>query len=330
MRTWIAFAFAALLMAGCGRSKATVPGKTDAPEVKTYSLAVIPKGTSHNFWKAIHAGADAAAKELGATITWIGPELENDRKQQIDVVQNMISKGVDAIVLAPLDDEALVTPVKNAVQRNIPVVIIDSGLKSDQYTSFVATDNFEGGRLGAKRLAEVMGGKGSVIMLRYNPGSASTHNREQGFLKELEENHPDIKVLSENQYAGATIEGSMQAAQNLLNKYAREIQGVFTPNESSTVGMLRAMQNGNHAGKIKHIGFDCSGSLEEGMRAGHIQGLVVQDPFNMGYRGVQVAIATLKGETSEKRIPTRLAVVTPENIDTEEIQELIAPELAGF
>ncbi len=332
MRLWTTLILASLLMIGCSRSKtpAAKPTTPADPREKAYELAVIPKGTSHNFWKAIHAGADAAAKELGVTITWIGPELENDRKQQIDVVQNMISKGVDAIVLAPLDDEALATPVKNAVQRNIPVVIIDSGLKSDLYTSFVATDNFEGGRLGAKRLAEVIGGKGSVIMLRYNPGSASTHNREEGFLKELEENFPDITVLSENQYAGATIEGSMQAAQNLLNKYAGDIQGVFTPNESSTVGMLRAMQNGNHVGRIRHIGFDCSGSLEEGMRAGAIQGLVVQDPYNMGYQGVQVAVATLKGETPAKRIPTRLAVVTPDNIDSDEIQALIAPELAGF
>ena len=334
MRRYFALVLTSLLLTGCGKSgtrESAAENDTPAADApQTYALAVIPKGTTHNFWKAIHAGAASAAKEFGCTIVWIGPDVENDRKQQIDVVQNMIAKGVDAIVLAPLDDQALVAPVESAVQRNIPVVVIDSGLKSELHSSFVATDNFEGGRLGARRLAEVMGGRGKVIMLRYNQGSASTNNREEGFLKELAENFPGIEVLSENQYGGATIGTAMEASQNLLNRFGDEIQGIFTPNESSTFGMLRALQNANRAGKIHHVGFDCSPDLEKGLRDGHVDGLVVQDPFQMGYHGVRIALATVNGDEVEKRVPTRLAVVTPENIDTEDIQDLIAPELAGF
>jgi ribose transport system substrate-binding protein len=312
-------------LAGCSKAPAPGPGAGTAPAPAAFEIAVIPKGTTHAFWKAIHAGARAAADARGVSIVWMGPEKEDDRKQQIEVVQSFISRGIDAIVLAPLDAQALVRPVETAVQRGIPVVIIDSGLHSDAISSFVATDNREGGRMGGRRLAELMGGTGNVILLRYNEGSASTANREAGFLEAIAAS-PGITLLSSDQYAGATRESAFQASQNLLNKFGDRVQGVFCPNESSAFGMLRALETSGKAGRIRFVGFDASAGLVAGLRAGAIDSLVVQDPFRMGYRGVETAVAVLNGTAVQQRIPTRLALVTPENVDDPEIRDLIAPE----
>lgn len=288
-------------------------------------IAVIPKGTTHVYWKNIHAGAAKAADELGVDIIWQGPQKEDDRQLQIQVMQNFISRGVDGIVLAPLDSRSLVPPVRSAVNRDIPVVIIDSDLNSDVYKSFVSTDNYQGGQLCAQRLAEVMDEKGKVILLRYAEGSASTTLREQGFMDGIKE-YPDIEVISSNQYAGATMEKAFQASQNLLNRFA-QVDGVFCPNESATSGMLRALQTAGKAGDIKFVGFDASETLLKGLRDGNIHGLAVQDPFQMGYLGVKTAYQVIKDEPFEEKIDTGVTMVTPENLDDPEVQQLVSPDL---
>ncbi|MDD5673204.1 MAG: substrate-binding domain-containing protein [Chitinivibrionales bacterium] len=292
----------------------------------TTTIAVIPKGTSHVFWKSVHAGAVKAAQEQGVAIVWQGPQREDDRTLQIEVVQNFISRGVSAIVLAPLDETALVRPVEAALKRGIKVVIIDSDLKSGGYSSFVATDNYAGGKMAARRLAELIGGTGNVLMMRYVEGSASTANRERGFLDGMKEFAPAAVLVSTDQYGGATAESALQAGQNLLNKYT-SLAGIFCPNESSTFGMLRALETAGKAGAIKFVGFDASGPLLSGLQSGKIQGLIVQDPFKMGYVGVTTAVAALKGAAVEKRIDTGVRLITPENVGDPQIKELIAPDL---
>ncbi|HCO93515.1 MAG TPA: sugar ABC transporter substrate-binding protein [Phycisphaerales bacterium] len=302
----------------------------------TYRIAVIPKGTTHIFWKSIHAGAVKAAEELKAAgvnveIIWKGPLKEDDRESQIRVVEDFVTRGVSGIVLAPLDDAALRMPVKDAVDNDIPVVIIDSGLKSDDYTSFVATDNYIGGTKGGERLAEILGGKGKVIMLRYQEGSASTMNREQGFLDILKEKYPDIEVVSANQYGGATTESAYQSSENLLAPLRTAdgkltIDGIFCPNESTAFAMLRALEDSDLAGKVTYVGFDSSDRLVMGLRSGKIQGLVLQDPINMGYLGVKTLMAHLQGQKVEKRIDTGSAVATPENMDDPKMKNLLEPD----
>jgi ribose transport system substrate-binding protein len=310
--------------------------KESETSVDTYQIAVIPKGTTHIFWKSIHAGAIKAQEELKAAgvnveVIWKGPLKEDDRESQIQVVENFVTQGVSGIVLAPLDDAALRMPVKDAVNNGIPVVIIDSGLNSDDYTSFVATDNYIGGRKGGQRLAEILGGKGKVIMLRYQEGSASTMNREQGFLDVLKEKYPDIKVVSANQYGGATTESAYQASENLLAPLRTadgrlSIDGIFCPNESTAFAMLRALEDGGLAGKVKYVGFDSSDRLVQGLRNGDIHGLVLQDPINMGYLGVKTIVAHLQGQKVEKRIDTGSAVATPENMDEPKMKNLLEPD----
>jgi ribose transport system substrate-binding protein len=289
-------------------------------------IAVIPKGSTHIFWKSIHAGALKAASEDNAEVIWQGPQKEDDRNLQIQVVQNFISRGVNAIALAPLDDQALAKPVENAVKRGIKVVIIDSAIKTDLYSSFVATDNYAGGKLCAKRLSEVMGGKGKAIMMRYMEGSASTLDRERGFLDGMKEFGPKIVLESTNQFAGATAEKAFQTAQNLLNRH-QDTDGVFCPNESTTFGMLRALQTSGKAGKLKYVGFDSSEALIQAMEKGEIHGLALQNPFKMGYTGVKTAVKAIKGEKVEKRIDTGVAMATKENMATPEISELLRPPI---
>jgi ribose transport system substrate-binding protein len=310
--------------------------KQKAQSKTKYRIAVIPKGTTHVFWKSIHAGAIKAEQELKAAgidveIIWKGPLKEDDRESQIRVVEDFVTAGVTGIVLAPLDDTALRAPVKDAVNNGIPVVIIDSDLKSEDYVSFVATDNYMGGKRAGELLGKILGGKGKVIVLRYEEGSASTMKREQGFLDVLKEKYPEIVVVSASQYGGATTESAYQASENLLAPLRRAdgsltIDGIFTPNESTTFGMLRALEDSGLAGKVKFMGFDSSDRLVQGLKKGYIHGLVLQDPINMGYLGVKTMVEHLEGKKLEKRIDTGSEVATPENMDDAKIKNLLEPD----
>jgi ribose transport system substrate-binding protein len=296
-----------------------------------YTIVVIPKGTTHEFWKSINAGAVKAERELNAQglkvhVIWKGPLREDDRDQQIQVVENFMARRVSGIVLAPLDSQALVKPVANAVQSKIPVVIIDSDLKSDKYVSFVATDNYKGGVLAAEHLGKLLNGKGNVILLRYAVGSASTEAREAGFLDTLKNKFPELKLISSDQYAGATRETAYQASQNLLNRFGREVDGVFCPNEPSTIAMTKALRDiGKAGGKVKMIGFDAGSQSVADMKNGDVQGLVVQNPVKMGYLGVITMIKHLQGEQVPKRIDTGVVLVTPEHMEQPDISELLHP-----
>jgi ribose transport system substrate-binding protein len=287
-------------------------------------IAVIPKGTTHNFWKSVEAGAREAGKEFNVEILWKGPLKEDDRAQQIGVVQQFVGSGVDAIVLAPLDDTALRTPVRAAVARNIPVVIFDSALKGEvgkDFTSYVATDNHRGGRMGGAELARLMGGKGKVVLLRCSEGSASTTQREEGFLSAVRE-HPGIQVIVDNRYGGVTTASAQDAAMNLVDKL-READGIFCPNESSTQGMLLALRQTGLAGKKKFVGFDTGPTLLAAMRRGDIHALVAQNPAKMGYLGVATAVKKLRGEPFEANIDTGCILVTKENLDSAEVKAVL-------
>jgi ribose transport system substrate-binding protein len=327
----------ALAAAACGDSgskKAADAGGSKATG-KTLTIAVIPKGTTHEFWKSIHAGAVQAAQELSASgdsvkIIWKGPLREDDREQQVQVVEGFTSQGVSGIVLAPLDNRALVRPVEEAKSAGVPTVIIDSGLESDGIVSFVATDNHKGGVLLADRMGELLNGKGKVLVLRYQEGSNSTEERERGFLEQLKAKYPGITLVSSDQYAGATRETAKRAAENLLNRFGSDLDGVFTPNESSTVGMLLALQDIKKAGKIKFVGFDASQTLLDALRAHQLDGVAVQNPMKMGYLGVKTMVAHLHDQPVEKRIDTGVTLVTPETLDLPATKELTNPPIDRY
>jgi len=302
---------------------------TDASGKKTLTIAVIPKGSTHDYWKALHAGANLAAKELGVTISFKGPLKEDDKEDQIKTVEDFITAKVDGIVLAPLDNVALAKPVEAAVAGGIPVVIIDSSLKSDKYAATAMTNNFKGGQMAGEAMVKLLNGKGNVIMLRYEAGSASTMDREAGFLDVISK-ATGIKVLSSNEEGGATADSAQQKAEGLLGGFKNpdgslQAQGIYCPNESTTFGMLRVLDENHWAGKVKFVGFDSSPKLLEGMTAGKVDALVVQDPFKMGHDSVATMVKIIKKQTFDKDEDTGATLVTKANMNQPEIAKLISP-----
>ncbi len=315
------------LLGGCGG------GSSSPADSGAMTIAVIPKGTSHVFWQSIRAGAERAGKELGVNIIWRGPLREDDRASQVAEVEGFITRGVSGIVLAPLDEVALVGPVSAAARAKIPVVIFDSALKGDEYVSFVATDNRRGGQMAGEALAGMIKDRGKIIVLRYAEGSASTTDREEGFLEEIRK-HPDIQVVSSNQYGGADVEGAYKRAEALLHRYRRpdgslDLDGIFTSNESNTLALVRVLADSGWAGKVKFIGFDASDTLVKGMSDGHIDALVVQDPVKMGYLGVKTMVEHLQGQKVERRIDTGVQLVTRDKMNDPAVKELLHPDLSG-
>jgi ribose transport system substrate-binding protein len=321
---------AALLAAvtACGGSgdETTTAGRT--------TIAVIPKGTTHEFWQSIHAGANKAAQELDVDVIWRGPLREDDRDAQVSEVEGFVSRGVSGIALAPLDDSALVGPVSEAMSRHIPVVIFDSGLKGDDYVSFVATDNVKGGRMAGERIASVLNGKGKVLVLRYAEGHDSTGKREQGFLDAIAE-HPGLEIVSSNQYGGADVEGAYKKAESLLTTLKKpdgslDVDGIFCPNESVSFAMMRVLQDNGWAGKVTFVGFDASPNLVKGLRDGAIDALIVQDPVQMGYLAVKMLTQHLRGEQVPRSVDTAVHVVSRDVMDQPEMKALIEPDLSQW
>jgi ribose transport system substrate-binding protein len=331
-----AFAAAMALASAFGCSKgeegatSTTGGSSGDKKLR---IAMIPKGTTHEFWKSVEAGAREAEKELGnVEVTWQGPIKEDDKDEQVKVVEDFTGKGVDGIALAPLDDTALRIPAENAKKAGIPVLIFDSDLKDVEVVSFVATDNKKGGFMAGEHLAKLVtegisGRKAKVILLRYQEGSASTNFREEGFLEAMKANR-SIELVSDNRYAGATVESALAESENLLSRFKNPdgspgVDGIFCPNESSTAGMLRALQQNGWAGKVKFVGFDASENLVKALEAGQIHGLLLQNPRRMGYLAVKTLAESIRGATPEKRIDTGATLVTKANMADPEVAKLL-------
>jgi ribose transport system substrate-binding protein len=326
-RIVLSIATLALLLAGaCARQGNETAGRL--------TVAMIPKGTTHQFWQMVHAGAEKAAQELKVEVVWRGPLREDDRESQVTEVENAVARGVAGIALAPLDESALVGPVSTAMKRGIPVVIFDSGLKGNEYVSFVATDNDAGGRLAGEHMVKLLKGKGRVVLLRYAEGHDSTSRREEGFLAALR-GQPGIEIVSANQYGGADVEGAYKKGESLLSTLKTpdgrlSIDGIFCPNESVSFAMLRVLQDNGWAGKVRFIGFDASDNLVKGLRDGHLDGIVLQDPVRMGYLGIKTLVDHIKGAKVERRIDTGVRIVTRETMDTPEMKELMQPDLTKW
>ena len=311
-----------LLAASCGGSSGADDG---------LRIAVVPKGSTHEHWKRVHIGAEKAADEyrragVPVDVVWKAPLREDDKEQQVQVVEGFISQRVSGLVLAPLDSHALLRPVEEAARSGVPTVIFDSALADPERTvSYVSTDNEQGGRLAARRMGELLGDRGTVLMLRYQEGSAATEERERGFLDELGARYPGLTVISSDQFAGATRDTAKRASENLLNRYADRLDGIFTPNESSTAGMLLALQDINRAGAITFVGFDYSTSFLEPLRKGELKGFVVQNPVNMGYLSVKTMVDHLRGAEVPRVIDTGVLMVTLDNLEQPDVQAVIDP-----
>jgi len=316
------------LLSACGKSDNTAASSASgtADSGKTLHLAFIPKGMQNVYWKSVEKGmkdAEADAQKAGVKvdIEWNGPPNEGDRAAEIALMENYIAQKLDGIILCPMEFDALVAPSQKARQAGIPLVIVDSPLNYKDIVAFVGTGNKAAGGMAAAELAKELGDKGNVIMMRFLPGSASTNEREVGFLDEMQK-HPNINLVSTDNYAGDDREKAFDKAQNLLNAY-KNVDGIFTPNEPSTGGMLLALEKAGLAGKVKFVGFDGGKMNMDGLAAGHIQALVLQDPYQMGYKGVTTMLDFLAGKKVDANVDTGTHLLTKDNQNTPEIQTLL-------
>ncbi len=296
---------------------------TPAPE-PSYRIAVVPKGTTHNFWRTVQAGAVAAGEEFGAEILWNGPAKETDRAGQIAIIEDFTNAKVDALVMAACDAKALIPPVKQAIDAGIPVITIDSGIASDDALSFVATDNVKGAEQAGEKLAELIGEEGEVGLIPFIKGAATSDMREEGFRKAIAR-YPKITIVS-TLYSQSSAEDALKKAENMLTSNP-DLKGIFAANEPGAIGAARAIQQRKLTGKVKLVAFDAADAEIRALKDGVIQALVVQDPFKMGYEGVKTAVDAIRGEDVPKRIDTGVVLVTLENMNDPEIHKLLYPEL---
>ena len=288
-------------------------------------IAVIPKATSHVFWVAVEKGAKAAGKEFNVEIEWNGPAAETDFSRQIQIVDSMINRRVDAIALAATERKALVASVERAMKQGIPVTIFDSGLDTENYTSYVATNNFEAGQLGARALAKLIGGKGEVAMVMHVPGSVSTGDRERGFEDVITREFPNIKIVGK-QFGLSDRAKSRTVAENFLTAHP-QLAGLFGSTEPSSTGAALAVKARGLSGKVKVVAFDASDNLVDDLKGGTIQAMVLQDPFKMGYETVKTLVEKLDGKTPAKRLDLPAKVIFAEDAGKPENQRLLSPEL---
>jgi len=319
MKKAVAIVFLTALAACGGGAKQEAGGSSGG-----ITIAVIPKGTSHVFWQSIHAGAQKAATDLGVTIVWRGPLREDDRDAQVSEVEGFISRGISGICIAPLDETALVPPVQEAVRQKIPVVIFDSGLKSGDYVSFVATDNYGAGCTAARTLAALIGNNGKVGMVMHKPGGTSTVLREQGFEATIAKEFPGI-VIAARQFGMSDRARSRAAAENILTAHP-DLAGLFASSEPSSLGSIQAVRSRGLSGKIRLVTFDFSDAHVEALKDGVIDVMLVQDPFRIGYEAVKSLAEKLRGRMPQKRLDLPARVIVKRDLDKPEVQALLFPD----
>ncbi|MGE5646699.1 MAG: substrate-binding domain-containing protein [Acidobacteriota bacterium] len=313
MRAWVAAAaLCAVALGGCNRSRKKV-------------IAVVPKATSHTFWVSVEAGARAAGRDLDVDVLWNGPAQETEYDRQIQIVDSMVARHVDGLALAATERKALVGPVGRAMAAGIPVTIFDSGLDSENYMTFLATNNYEAGQMAARELARLLGGRGKVGIVLHAPGSLSTMDRERGFEDAMTKEFPQVRIVA-RQYGMSSRAKSRDAAENILTA-TPDLDGLFASTEPSAAGAALAIKSRGLAGKVKFIAFDASESMVADLRAGLIHAMVVQDPFRIGYESVKTLVDKLHGKQPPKHIDLSARVVRAVDLDKPEIHALLFPDL---
>lgn len=309
-RKWLALAAASL---SCRREKRRLIG-------------VVPQGRTHLFWQSIQAGAIAAARETGVEISWNAPLNETDYDGQIQIVESMINRRLDAICLSPIDRKAMAGVVERSVRHGIPVVIFDTDVATDVYTARIATDNYAAGRMAAERMGRILNGKGTVAIVAAQPGSPSAILRERGFEETIARDFPAIQIV-DKRLGMSDFAKSMAAAENVLTAYP-DLGGLFTSNEGGSVGSAQALKA--RMSRVRMVGFDFSPALIDYLKSGVIDALIVQDPFRIGYESVRAAVKKLDGGTPEKIHDLSARLVTLENLNDPGVQAQINPDLKKY
>jgi ribose transport system substrate-binding protein len=315
LRRFAPLLLACFMLTGCKGSKKQV-------------IAVVPKGTAHIFWQSVQAGAIAAGRELNVDILWNGPPLETDYSRQIEIVDSMIARHVDGLAVACTDQTALAQPIERAAKAGILATVFDSGVDTQNYLTFVATNNYEGGQMAARKLAELIHGKGNVAMMMNAPGSGSTVDREKGFEDVITKEFPNIKIVA-RQFGMSDRAKSREASENMLAAHT-DLDGMFASAEPSSVGAALAIKARGLAGKVNLVAFDSTEGLVEDLKTGVIDALVVQDPFKMGYEAVKTQVDHLHGVNPPKRIDLSARVIAKADLEKPDVKALLFPDLDKY
>lgn len=294
----------------CGRSARRVIG-------------VIPKATSHLFFVSIHAGVDKAAKEFGVEVLWNGPNDETDHNRQIQILDAMVAQRVSAIAISATDERALTGPVKRAIQAGIPVTVFDSGVETQDYVTFVSTDNKGAGVVAAERLGALVGGKGKVAMVMQKPGGNSTGLRESAFEATIAARKPGV-VIEARQYCMADRARALAAAENILTAHP-DLAGLFCSSEAASLGTIQALRSRGAAGKVRLVTFDTSETHVEALGDGTIDLMLVQDAVEIGYQAVASLVRKLRGETPAKLVPLAAREIVKANLADPAVMKLLKP-----
>ncbi|WP_342620474.1 substrate-binding domain-containing protein [Rhodoferax sp. GW822-FHT02A01] len=289
------------------------------------NVVFIPKSSDHQFWELMHEGASRAMNESGSgTLTWRGPAHSGDVDAQIRILETYTRDGADAIVLAPIDRYKLEAPVKMATEKGIRVVVVDSELGGENHSSFFGTDNVAAGALAAEQMEKLLGGKGKLVVVRTYKGSVTVEKRVTGFTKHLKAHAPQIQIAADF-YAGDAVGDIYSITKETLRRI-QHIDAVFAPNETTAQASLRALRDLNLAGKIRFIGFDATPLLLDAIRLREVDGLVLQNPRQMGYLAVKAALESPVSASHRSPTVTYIpaTMVTSENVAQPAIQELLA------
>lgn len=301
-------------LAACGGG-----GKAQSGKMR---IAVVSKGYQHEFWRTVEAGTKKAAEEFGVETYFVGPERETEIAKQVEMVENAINQKVDAVALAACDAAGLTGVAKKVTENKIPLVTFDSDVEPGVASSFIATDNAAAAFKGGEELARLIGGKGKVAIVAHNAGTTSAIERERGF-RDAMKKYPGITVLN-TQYSDGDRSKALAITQDFLTANP-DLVGLFASNEGSAVGMAKGLEESGRMDRVMAVGFDASPDMISFLEKGVLKAIVVQDPFNMGYLAVKVAIQVKKGETVSKMTDTGSVLVTKENMAQPEVDKVLYP-----
>jgi ribose transport system substrate-binding protein len=312
-----------LVLSACSSNTASTDTKSSDASAKKSGkpyIAIISKGFQHQFWQAVKKGAEQAAKEYNVDITFEGPESESQVDKQVDMLRSALNKKPDAIGFAALDTQAALSLLQDAQSKKIPIIAFDSGVQGDIPVTTAATDNKAAAALAADKMAALIGEKGEVGVICHDQVSQTGVDRRDGFVNEIKEKYPNIKIV-DIQYAGGDQLKSTDAAKAMIQAHPN-LKGLFGTNEGSAIGVVNAI---NETGKkgIAAVGFDSGKQQIDAIKSGVMAGAITQNPIGIGYQTVKAAVDTLNGKTVPKKIDTGFYWYDKTNLDDPKIKAVL-------
>jgi ribose transport system substrate-binding protein len=317
---------AIMLFAACGGSGTASPAASAAASAGAGSgdapyIAIVSKGSQHQFWQAVQKGATDEAKKLGATITYEGPASESEVDKQLTMLQTALDKKPKAICFAALDSKAATPLLEKAKAANIPVVGFDSGVDSTIPVTTVTTDNVKAAGEAADHMATLIGDSGKVAVIVHDQTSKTGQDRRDGFVNQMKAKHPNVTVVDVQYGAGDPVK-SADIAKAIMTANP-DLKGFFGANEGSIKGVLNALKETGKEGKVFAIGYDSGQQQLDAITAGTEAGAITQNPIGIGAKCVDAALDAIAGKTMDKIIDTGYYWYDKTNINNPEIQAVL-------